>query len=932
MRAAPRFVPVYDVWLRILRQLRRLPEAEAALADLRKGAPANAAIPHAFGVCRILQGRVPDAIPYFEEALRLDPASMDSAFALHFARYEAQDYPGAFEALKRVEALADPDDVDWRYYISGRQGIIHKDMGNHPAALPLLALAARTANELGDRRRQLHFQSQLATVYGHVGDYPQAFATAELALTVARELKDRLSEGRIQGQLARFHSALSAYTRAIEHYQQAIDLARQMGDKASEADQLKGLADILAASGKPKQALESVDQALAITRERNNKWTQARYLVSKATIERSLGETAKALETSSEAQRLAHEMADDFGEADGALRSSELEWQLGRKAQARERAQHALTLARGGGAKLLEARSLNALARMERQSNQGTEALAHDEAALAIAGQIHLPELLWSSHAGLADTHFAAARSELALPHYRLAIEALEKMRARLSRAEDRARYLSDKREIYQRAISVLVRLHAQYPARGYDAEAFHFAERAKARSYLETIAESRGDRAVGADLTTLAREQDLRGRISSIQTRLATAPAAASVRATVPSLHRELAQAEQEHDLFLWQQAKVAAGGVQNLQPLGLAEVQGRLGMRRVLLEYALGEGESFLFAVSARRLRIVRLPAVAQITRAVREVRAAITESPSTLRLGAFAVAAQGLYRDLVHPATPLLANQLELVIVPDGILHYLPFEVLLTAAPAGALDVTNLPYLLRVRTLSYAPSMSVLAALESIPRSSRGAKLLGYGDPLPAGQLPYSRRKIAEIAKLFPDATVRTRAEATEASFKKDPALANYTVLHFAVHGLLHPSRPPLSALALSRDGGPEDSLLQVYEIVNLKLGADLVVMSACETALGENLPGEGLAGLAQSFIYADGASVAASLWKVEDAATAGLMVEFHRQRRATLNSASALRQAKLAHIRGSRYAHPYFWAGFVLSGRTTPDGQVLRPILR
>ena len=180
---------------------------------------------------------------------------------------------------------------------------------------------------------------------------------------------------------------------------------------------------------------------------------------------------------------------------------------------------------------------------------------------------------------------------------------------------------------------------------------------------------------------------------------------------------------------------------------------------------------------------------------------------------------------------------------------------------------------------------------------------------------------------IAKLFPasQVTLRTGVQATESSLKNDSGLSSYGVLHFAVHGLLHRSRPQLSGLALSLPDGstsddPEDGLLQVYEIVNLKLNASLVVLSACETGLGKDVPGEGLLGLTQAFLYAGAASVAVSLWKVEDASTAALMYHVYRRLRSEPSVVLALRQAKLEQIRGRTHAHPYYWAGFVVVGRT------------
>jgi CHAT domain-containing protein len=221
-------------------------------------------------------------------------------------------------------------------------------------------------------------------------------------------------------------------------------------------------------------------------------------------------------------------------------------------------------------------------------------------------------------------------------------------------------------------------------------------------------------------------------------------------------------------------------------------------------------------------------------------------------------------------------------------------------------------------------------------------------GEAKPWKLERLVQSRREVQQIAKLYPNDEVALflREQAREENVKAEGRLSHYRLIHFAAHGLLNENKPQYSGLVLTLSpeaGNPkselqtsdlrpqtsdrvnpqsaEDGLLQVYEIFNLKLNADLVVLSACETGLGKQVKGEGLIGLTRAFMYAGTSSVVVSLWKVLDTSTADLMVRFYRHLKdGKLSKAEALRQAQLELIRHGKFAHPYFWAPFVLVGKS------------
>jgi CHAT domain-containing protein len=224
----------------------------------------------------------------------------------------------------------------------------------------------------------------------------------------------------------------------------------------------------------------------------------------------------------------------------------------------------------------------------------------------------------------------------------------------------------------------------------------------------------------------------------------------------------------------------------------------------------------------------------------------------------------------------------------------------------------------------------------------------RFVGFGDPLPAvapaataslataardgslasalprlGRLSHSRREIQGIAGLYGpgEARVYLDGEATEENVKDNKLLRSVRRIHFATHGLLDERQPELSGLVLTRSpGSREDGLLQVYEIFNLQLSADLVVLSACDTGLGTMVSGEGLVGVTRALLYAGAQSVVVSLWNVNDASTPDLMISFYRHLDQGAGEAESLRLAKLEMIRHPGLAHPFYWAPFILIGET------------
>jgi CHAT domain-containing protein len=425
--------------------------------------------------------------------------------------------------------------------------------------------------------------------------------------------------------------------------------------------------------------------------------------------------------------------------------------------------------------------------------------------------------------------------------------------------------------------------------------------------------------------------EGRLRAALASLNRKMqAERETAAPDAGRVASLEAERGAARSAYETFeaavyaKYPELLVQRGGA---RPFTVAEADGLLPDRSAaLVEYAVTEEASYAFVLTrgdgGPRLQSYRLAAgravLAPLARRLRERLAS--------RDLAFAEDARRLYDLLIVPARASLRGRAHLVIVPDGPLWDVPFQAL--RDPAGR-------YVVESAAVSYAPSLTVLRETLRRPTSGRPATLLAMGKAdfgakgarpavaLMSGldPLPDAERQVRQIGALYGPERSSTwlGVEAREDRFKAEAP--RHSVLHLATHGLLDQTSPLYSHVVLSPGGtgSSDDGLLEAWEVLDLKLDADLVVLSACETGRGRIAPGEGIVGTMWAFFVAGSRALLVSQWKVESASTTELMTAFHR-RLAQGSGAKAehLRQASLGLLRDPRYAHPFYWAGFVLVG--------------
>ena len=518
-------------------------------------------------------------------------------------------------------------------------------------------------------------------------------------------------------------------------------------------------------------------------------------------------------------------------------------------------------------------------------------ALLRFNEARALARRLDHVALLMSVETGAARSLDALGRGAEAVEAFGRAMALVEDLRGRLSETDLRAGFLDDKQAIYHAAVRAAL-------SQGREAEAFGFAERARARAFLDLLG---GHTVLSRARTRALAGEEIRLRASLAEAQALLRTAGAAGRAAARS-RLEAAEIAYRGFVDRVRRESPEQASLMTVEPVMLAEVQRLLPAGTVLLEFMVTETETILWVVERAASRTFRLPAPrAELAKRVDGLRRALSEHAP---LAEVERQARELDELLLAPARPYLGAE-RLLLVPHDVLHYLPFAAL--RSPSGR-------WLVEDHTLAVLPSASVLRYLEGKGRGATGPVVaLGNPELGPALALRYAEREARAVGQLHPGAMVLLGAEATEARIKELAPRAR--ILHLASHGDLDERAPLRSALLLA-PGGAEDGRLEVGEVLGLELEASLVVLSACETGLGRLSRGDELVGLQRAFLYAGTPAVVTTLWKVDDRASFLLMREFHARLGAD-GPAEALRHAQRATL--AEAPHPFAWAGFVLAGR-------------
>jgi CHAT domain-containing protein/Tfp pilus assembly protein PilF len=899
-------------------------------------------------------------------------------------------------------------------------GLVHYSLGDNRKALDFFTRALPLLRATGDRRVEAITLNNIGEVYRALGENQKSLGFYNQALPLRRAAGDRNGEATTLNNIGLVHYSLGDNQKAIDHYNQALSLLRAGGDRNREAKTLDNIGLVYFSLGARQKALDYYNQALPLLRAGGDRGGEATSLNNIGSVYSSLGENRKALDFYTQALRLYRAVGDSRGEGVTLNNIGAAHNSLGEKEEALDFYNQALPLSRAGGDRSREAATLtnigvvlDSLGEWQKAHYFYTQALrirreVGDRSGEAVTlnniGLVHyslggnqkaleffIQALPLSRAAGARSIEAATlgniAYAERALGHFNesrsymeSALKIIESIRAGVISKELRASYFSTAQDYYEFYVDLLMEIHSQEPTGGHDAAALQASERARARSLIESLTEARADIRRGVDPKLLAQERSLQRRLNAKAEEALKLGANRAGETRLAARNREMDALTVELQQVQTQirQTSPRYAALTQPQPLTLAKIQQQtLDADTLMLEYSLGDERSFLWAVTPTSVNSYELPKREMIEAAARRVYELLsdmsglkgqTAPPIDVRLkeagGQYLAEAARLSRTLFGPVAGQLGKK-RLVIVADGMLHYIPFGALPDPNRFEGSDGNWQPLLVEHEIVNL-PSASTLAVLrrELAGRKPAARILAMLADPVfskdderirPGGRraapqtdslnesknrilvetagaepgelrirrLPFTRLEAEQILPLAPEGAGMKALdfEASRATAMSEQ-LSQYRYVHFATHGLADSERPELSTIVLSlydERGRPQDGFLRAHEVYNLNLPAEMVTLSACETGLGKLTRGEGLVSLTRGFMYAGAARVVVSLWNVNDRATAELMTKFYR--RVLVEGerpAAALRAAQAEMWRDKRWGAPYYWAAFTLQG--------------
>lgn len=781
-----------------------------------------------------------------------------------------RDNEAALQAFARTEPLF-ADDPAVEALARQHLGDLRQALGDLDGAIREYRRALELRWRLGQRAQEAVTSSDLGQALHLRGRYDEAAGFFDRAIELWQPVDGPAARASPLLNRGHLHLDLGEADRAREGFQEALDLFRQAKDSANEAAALNALGSLDLDAGRPGAALESLQRALAL---------------------REPGSRAQAV---------------SFTAVGVSLR------QLDRLEEARRAYAQALPIFRRLGDSREEAICLGNLARLEAGTDDAA-ALGHFDRALGLFRTLaDPPHLAWTLE-GKAWVLRRRGDLEAARGILEEALDAVEKHRFSQASHATRAAFFATRQDYYGFLIDLLMEMHRKAPAAGHDAAALEVSERSLARSLLDGLAVSGMQlRGSGAAPELHARERELEAGIDALVSRQTRLVQDAAPLEEMRPVEAELGRRWDELDRV---RAALRAGdpryaALTQPRPWSTAEIRRRLLDRdTLLLEYRLGEERSFLWAATPGSLTSFELPgraAIEEVAIAARDLaagsRSRTTEISSRRPLAE-------LSQLLLDPVAPLLPGK-RLLVVGDGIFQSLPFAALPEPGRGE-------PLVARHEIVSL-PSASALGVLRQEvagrPRAPKTLWVLAAPDSGPGFALRYASQEAAAILQLVPPRegfAVQGR-EATRAAVLNG-GLRDYRILHFATHGFFGPTDPGGGRLVLARSG-----FLHLADIYELDLRADLVVLSACRSALGREVRGEGMMSMTRGFFYAGAERVLVSLWNVNDRVTVDLMQRFYRGMFTEgLSPAAALRAAQDGIRRQARWRAPYYWAGFTLQG--------------
>jgi len=745
-------------------------------------------------------------------------------------------------------------------------------------------------------------------------------------MNILRAIGNHAGEAVALNSIGKAYEDLNEPRVALDKYHEALEIYEQLGNTEFEAVTRYYLGRVHKTLGENQNSLKFFQECLELSLRIGHQRLTAYTLSAISSLRSAEGNGDEALLGLRKVLKLYRAMRDRRGQANALIEMGRIFEGKGKTQTALDYYREALPFTRAAGDRNAEAATLYLIALSERNLGDLEGALKQIEESTRV----------------------------------------IESLRTQIVNPDLRASYFASVQKHSALHIDILMKLDKLHPEKHLAQRAFEINDSARSRALLENITESSAKIRQGVDPALLEQERVLQEQL--------TARAAYYMRSLNAEDRDESNIAERELREItttyqeLQTQIRRQSPRYVNLispEPLKLNEIQSEINdANTLLLAYALGDERSYVWAVTADSFAVFELPARDKIELVVQEttknliVRQALAEDGASDYFERTAAADADYWRNaatlsdmLLAPVAHLIQDK-RLLIIPDGKLRYIPFDAL-PVPGAGS----ERPPLVTTNETIVLPSASLLTAIRATKQNLNSSKLVivladpvfersdtrvssaevaTIPSPLPAlrdsasvvktnlQRLLGTRQEAEEIMALTPsgEGFVATDFNASRA-ITANGQLGQFRIVHIATHGVVNTEHPELSGIVLSlvdRSGKSEDGFLQLHDIYNLDLSqTQLVVLSACRTALGKEVTGEGVIGLTRGFMYAGSKSVIASLWKVDDHATAELMQHFYQAMfDEGLPPSAALRKAKEAMWRQPRWRAPYYWAAFELQG--------------
>ena len=907
-----------------------------------------------------LQGNYEKSIQYFIKAFNLAQENNDtenevlSLIQLGVLYWNIGQLDKSFDSYQEALSLAEKGGISknkeavlsylqiYELYQAGKD---HRSRGEYQESIENFEKAIESSREIASEEHEVKCLRQLSVTYSEIDDIDKLFSLSKEAIKIARKIKHKKEEGRISYNIGLYYDAIDNYSQSLWHYEEALKIARKLREYDDESNCLNNISNIYIHVGNYEKALNYLNSILKLDQE---KLKEEAYVAmdlnnigvtyqKKALHSDNKDDLYNALTSFKESLKIAKKIKAVKTEIQALTNMGMVKIELEDSPEALRYFNLGLEKAENTQDKEEIANILVNIGIVYSNQENYDLSIEYLQKAIDTASEIKGDKILWEAYFEIANSFMKQNNYQKSWENYKKSISHLEKIRSKIQLEELKASYLgTDKRiDTYYNMIDLLVQFDKSEPEKGHDIEAFHYMEKAKARAFLDRLEVSQINIYQGVDTELLNQEKELMKEISNINTTLLKPGLDLEQKKEIDN---QIKLREEELEAIR-REIRISSPAYANLKDpeiISLEQTQEQLlDNETAFFEYSLGKRKSYAFVITKRDLKIFLLPPAEEIQIQVNEYLKTITDKENEdFHLG------YELFCTLVLPG--LEKNINKLTFIPDDILHYLPFETLIIS------QKKEKRWLIRDYKVSYAPSISSLRGIiqrEGINGQKPRKDILAFGDPYfgpgeeeesareilkdfssanssSFSRLKYSGLEIEKIRALFKKAEINIfkREEATEEQLKK-LNLSDYKIIHLATHCLIDNEKPARSSIVFSlADTSTEDGFLQMREIFNLKLNSDLVSLSACETGLGQFIRGEGIEGLNRAFFYAGASSVLMSLWAVHDQATSQFMERYYFHLRSSNSIMDSLRKTKLEMIDSDVLSHPYYWAGFVVTGNS------------